>query len=245
MKSIAGLVLLLLLVLLFLVVPVSAQETDFSQMVKRIDDTLAFSIYKSALRDGQEQDSCRLFLRYERLRWVEEYSIERPNTLGKLGIKPESVGVLRLQVAKRLAESLMARLEQGNPPRQNCSRGFCAHDICGDSISSSPNSWLPYLYNVADLLEDVLRVNPIADAETMRIKAREYWRKSVIEESSRLKNRCLEEMKGRPRFWRDYKETCSTLKKALKMGIKPSELGLSPEITKELLSEEKILFHII
>ncbi len=238
MRLITGLVLLLLIIT---ATPVSTQKIDFS----KADDRQAIEIYRAALRGGQEQDSCRLFTRYKRLRWVEEYSIERPNALGKLGIRPESVEVLRLQVAKRLAESLMVRLEQGNPPRQNCSFGFCAHGICGDSISSSPNSWLPYLYDVADLLEDVLRDNPIAGTEMMRMKAREYWRKSVIEESSRLKNRCLEEMKERPRFWRDYKETCSTLTKALKMGVKPSELGLSPEITKELLSEEKILFYRI
>ncbi len=235
MRIIAGLVLLLL------AVPVLAQEIDFS----RADDRQAIEIYRSALRDGQEQDSCHLFTSYKRLRWVEEYSIERPNTLGKLGIRPESVEVLRLEVAKRLAESLMVRLEQGNPPKQICSFGFCAHGICGDSISMSPNSWLPYLYNVADLLEDILRVNPVTDAETMRMKAREHWKKSVITESPRLRNRCLEEMKERPRFWREYKEMCSTLTKALKMGVKPLELGLNPEITKELLSEEKILFHLI
>lgn len=90
MKSIAGLVLLLL------AVPVSAQEIDFSEA----DDRQAIEIYITALRGGQEQDSCRLFTRYKRLGYLRGYSAGRSKTLGKLGIRPESVEVLRLQVAK-------------------------------------------------------------------------------------------------------------------------------------------------
>lgn len=132
----------------------------------------------------------------------------------------------------------MVRLEQGNPPKENCSYGFCAGGVCGDTISLSPNSWLPYLYNVADLLGDVLKDNPTISTEAMRLEAQEYWKKSVVEEASRLKSQCVKEMSEHPTTWPTsaYGPSCYILTRALKEGVKRIKLGLSQEMEQKLLT---------
>lgn len=67
------------------------------------DDKHAVKCYRMALRPLPEH-FCYLALRYEELSWLEGYS-ERRKSLWGLGIRPETVRILREKVREKLSAS--------------------------------------------------------------------------------------------------------------------------------------------
>lgn len=207
------------LALLFTTIPGLAQ-TDPSW-----NNRDAFEAYRDALKSNEKTSTCHLHAVYAELEYLEWYSEEHTRALGKLGIRPESVGVLRERVASWLVKGLVAWLEHSGPPAEQCPICICTDRISDDGIIS-----LPRTYYVANLARQVLWNNPSVGTEAMRLKVQEHWRKSVVAESSQLKEKCLGEVEKYT-----ISQACRVLVKALEMGIKPLELGLDPVVALKLL----------
>mgnify|MGYP001560855967 FL=1 len=97
----------------------------------------AVSFYLAAIRE-REQNTCDKVVAYISIDWLEKYVNKEPAPpLKKMGIRPESVNILKSKIAQRAIEDLENRIKQNKPVVEFvCGFGICSGDkrglICGD-----------------------------------------------------------------------------------------------------------------
>lgn len=218
--------------LLVLVFQASAQRN-----LEAEDDKQAVTFYRQAVAlpkdDGPLDESqiefmtCRRLSRFVQLEWLENYSSERTQTLGKMGIRPEVVKIFEDRIASSLIKNLDERIRENRPMKYRCSYCICRGEMCGMKMYD-----LSKVYLIVDLLESLAVKFP--SEYIVQVELNDAWKKSFRDDSTFLKNDCLQRIENLPN-WRKY-ESCRAVSKALRLGMDPVSLGIEDGIVQMLAS---------
>ena len=226
----------------FLLVPLMPATAQERQDFTKQNDKQAITFYKEALNDQSNPGlslksqkkvrACSLIVNYQQMDWLLSYSAKHQPRLETLGIRTESVNILKIGVAKKLVQNLAERIKNNQPLKQMCM--FC---ICSGGMCSTSGIGLSKIYHMVDFLDAVVKQVPSAGDQAGINTFREAWKKSVVQDFGQLTTKCQNDM--RTEDWQQYSEECKTLIQALSYGVEPSALKLSNFLVSKLRAAGK------
>lgn len=215
------------LVLLALASPVFSQIVNKRKGGFSESDLIGF--YLEAIQNVSPQNEtnnvCYLFEIYQKIVYLEDYITgQKSNRLKKAGVSPESLKILRLHFARRIAVDFGDRMRSGNTLDNSCLLRFNgAGSILGRSYT---------VYEIGDILDRLVVQNPeISDQINLRMFSTGFVL-SVLKNIGFIKAECKYYIENRENF-RVY-TPCRVLANAMRFGVLPSKLGISQEMAKKI-----------
>jgi len=198
-------------------IPADQLRSGYQMLIDRLDHT------KNLQTNLDDSTVCTLYGRYYVSLALVEQTEANPSLVREIGTSQTILEVLHLAISEALAINLYNRATQGSPMATGC--------VAGDWGANLDETYL-----VVENLWNLMEREPELESVVSKAVLEDTWRSSVIANSGKLRDRCLEETHPLQRVsLRVGSFACNSLARALETGISPQELGLDEQAVKSLL----------